>query len=236
MKKQVIRITESELKQIIHEATNHILNEIGDTRRGQYLLGKFYKKKRDEELYKDGERNWDNAWNATKHIRDYASKNNQKSGAGDDAFRAGENATFNKDVRDSELAKKGKTKRRSEQEIFQALADQDSKENVMNPEDIREYAFEWLKSHKSSVLRYRGDKYAQNTLHQNGCKNLGEYILHCYNEDKVPGYFFYAIFCKKIYDELNLYHDGSVLVSGKYGFREAWEDFCDYIYDGYETY
>lgn len=211
------------------------MNEIGDTRRGQYLLGKLYKKKRDEELYKN-DNDWDSAWDATQHIRDYATKNNRKYSDGIDAFRSGENAIFNKRNRDEELTKKGKTKRKSEQEIFQALTDKDAKENVMEPEDIREYAIGWLKSHEKNVLNYRGSKYAQNILREYDCKNLGEYIICCYDDNTVPGYIFSNIFCKKIYDELNLFHDGATVATDKKGFKKAWEDFCEYIYNNYKTY
>ena len=39
-KKQVIRLTEGDLHRIIKESVNNILNEIGDTHRGQYMLGR----------------------------------------------------------------------------------------------------------------------------------------------------------------------------------------------------
>ena len=39
MKKNVIRITESELKQIVAESVKKVLNEIGDTPKGQFALG-----------------------------------------------------------------------------------------------------------------------------------------------------------------------------------------------------
>ena len=40
MNKKQIRLTESDLKQIIKESVNKILNEIGDTAKGQYMLGR----------------------------------------------------------------------------------------------------------------------------------------------------------------------------------------------------
>jgi hypothetical protein len=39
-KKQLIRLTESDLHRVIKESVNIILNEIGDTHRGQYMLGR----------------------------------------------------------------------------------------------------------------------------------------------------------------------------------------------------
>lgn len=39
-KKQLVRLTESDLNNIIKESVNIILNEIGDTHRGQYMLGR----------------------------------------------------------------------------------------------------------------------------------------------------------------------------------------------------
>lgn len=40
MSKRIVRLTESDLHQIISESVNQILNEIGDTRAGQYMLGR----------------------------------------------------------------------------------------------------------------------------------------------------------------------------------------------------
>jgi hypothetical protein len=39
MNKKLIRLTESDLHRIVRESVNKILNEIGDTPRGQYALG-----------------------------------------------------------------------------------------------------------------------------------------------------------------------------------------------------
>lgn len=39
MNKKLIRLTESDLHRIVKESVNKILNEIGDTERGQYALG-----------------------------------------------------------------------------------------------------------------------------------------------------------------------------------------------------
>ena len=43
--KQRIRLTESDLHRIVKEAVNKVLNEIGDTERGQYALGALAKRK-----------------------------------------------------------------------------------------------------------------------------------------------------------------------------------------------
>lgn len=40
MAKKIIRLTESDLHKIIKESTVKILNELGDTKRGQYMLGR----------------------------------------------------------------------------------------------------------------------------------------------------------------------------------------------------
>lgn len=40
MEKQIIKINEQQLKQIVAESVKKALNEIGDTKRGQYLMGR----------------------------------------------------------------------------------------------------------------------------------------------------------------------------------------------------
>lgn len=40
MNKKLIRLTESDLHRIVKESVNKILNEIGDTAKGQYMLGR----------------------------------------------------------------------------------------------------------------------------------------------------------------------------------------------------
>ena len=40
MNKKLIRLTESDLHRIVKESVNRVLNEIGDTNRGQYMLGR----------------------------------------------------------------------------------------------------------------------------------------------------------------------------------------------------
>lgn len=38
--KKLIRLTEADLHRIVKESVNNVLNEIGDTERGQYMLGR----------------------------------------------------------------------------------------------------------------------------------------------------------------------------------------------------
>ena len=40
MNKKLIRLTEQDLHRIVKESVNKVLNEIGDTNRGQYMLGR----------------------------------------------------------------------------------------------------------------------------------------------------------------------------------------------------
>ena len=40
MNKKLIRLTESDLHRIVKESVNRVLNEIGDTPKGQYMLGR----------------------------------------------------------------------------------------------------------------------------------------------------------------------------------------------------
>ena len=45
MNKKLIRLTESDLHRIVKESVKKIINEIGDTNRGQYMLGRLAAKK-----------------------------------------------------------------------------------------------------------------------------------------------------------------------------------------------
>ena len=45
MNKKLIRLTEGDLHRIVKESVNRVLNEIGDTERGQYALGALAKRK-----------------------------------------------------------------------------------------------------------------------------------------------------------------------------------------------
>ena len=38
--KQIIKLTESDLHKIVKESVNKVLNEVGNTKRGQYMLGR----------------------------------------------------------------------------------------------------------------------------------------------------------------------------------------------------
>jgi hypothetical protein len=51
--KQRIRLTESKLRNLISESVRHCLNEIGDTHRGQYALGRVYGRKRNDKFEND---------------------------------------------------------------------------------------------------------------------------------------------------------------------------------------
>lgn len=234
--KQKIRINENQLKQIVTESVKTILCEIGDTRRGQYKLGKLWRRKYDDVWDKGGEDVGKKAYDAAKSISDYAHENNRKSFDGKSAFDLGSNAKWNEEWRNQELAKKGKTKRKSEAEIYRELSDKDAKENVMSPDEVYRYSLEWLKSHEKMVLRYRGDSYAQKRLSECGCKNLGEYIIYCYENGNMPGWIFFQIYANKIYKELNLYYDGSTANADREGFVPAWESFCEYVYETYKSY
>jgi hypothetical protein len=58
--KQRIRLTESKLRNLISESVRHCLNEIGDTHRGQYALGRVYGRKRNDKF--ENERYQNMAW------------------------------------------------------------------------------------------------------------------------------------------------------------------------------
>lgn len=239
MTKKLIRLTEGDLHRIVKESVTSIISEIGDTRRGQYMLGKLWRKKYDNELdaaNDNDEERYSKAYNAAKPIQQYAYKNNRKSIDGSSAFDSGTYAKWDTNLRNADLAKRGKTKRKSESEIYQSLADKDAKENVMDSSEICKYALDWLKSHEKIVLRYKGDSMNQDKLRRCGCKNLGDYIIYCYDNGKIPGWAFYQIYANKIYKELNLFYDGSTANADEEGFKKAWESFCDYVYKTYKTY
>ena len=65
---KIIKLTESDLHNIIKEAVNNILNEIGDTEKGQNVLGKLHAKKVNQGEKEDGD-----------EIYDYAQKQREKS-------------------------------------------------------------------------------------------------------------------------------------------------------------
>jgi hypothetical protein len=47
MNKKLIRLTEQDLHRIVKESVDRILNEVGDTKRGQYMLGRLAKRQSD---------------------------------------------------------------------------------------------------------------------------------------------------------------------------------------------
>lgn len=52
--KKIIRLTESQLKRVISESVKKILNEIGDTNRGQYMLGRLHRRHNTDADYLSG--------------------------------------------------------------------------------------------------------------------------------------------------------------------------------------
>lgn len=56
MNKKVIRLTESDIHRIVKESVNKVLNEIGDTPKGQYMLGRLMGKKGNESNLRDMQR------------------------------------------------------------------------------------------------------------------------------------------------------------------------------------
>jgi len=48
MNKKIIRLTESDLHRIAKESVDNLLNEIGDTPKGQYALGRLAYRKGEE--------------------------------------------------------------------------------------------------------------------------------------------------------------------------------------------
>lgn len=65
---KIIRLTESDLHNIVKESVNKILNEIGDTPKGQYMLGALMGRKL---------KNKDKSW---ADVQDYALKQANKYG------------------------------------------------------------------------------------------------------------------------------------------------------------
>lgn len=53
-KKKIIRLTESQLKRVISESIKKMLNEIGDTNRGQYMLGRLHRRHNTDADYLSG--------------------------------------------------------------------------------------------------------------------------------------------------------------------------------------
>lgn len=55
--KQVIRLTESDLHRMIKESVKEVLNEIGDTEKGQYMLGRLQARQQARHGHETGENN-----------------------------------------------------------------------------------------------------------------------------------------------------------------------------------
>lgn len=86
MKKNTIRLTESQLHRVIKESVKRVLNEIGDTERGQYALGMASERNYQRQLQNG---NYNNPfYNRTKdiarkhEITDHAYKNQDKASNG----------------------------------------------------------------------------------------------------------------------------------------------------------
>lgn len=77
MNKKQIRLTESDLHRIIRESVNKILNEIGDSEYGQYMLGRLSKKKSLKGKSKEAKDVFDYASNKRREEIDNPSWNNR---------------------------------------------------------------------------------------------------------------------------------------------------------------
>lgn len=55
--KQIIKLTESDLHKIIKESVKEVLNEIGDTEKGQYMLGRLQARQQARHGHETGENN-----------------------------------------------------------------------------------------------------------------------------------------------------------------------------------
>lgn len=227
-KKNTIRLTEDWLKTIISESVETVLNEIGDTRRGQYLLGKLYKRKRDDSWSEyaqngDWESHIDNIdkWG---DIQKYAEKHNTKGLSGDYAFLSGQN---NK-VIGTGFGRK--TRPANQRELWDYYTTKDGEESQMTPDEIYKYSLEWLEKNSSKILKFNGgnNKRAKEVLEDENCDNLGELIRICPKTLIIAlTRKFYPIFMKKMYKELNLYFEDSISFTMYSAFEKAWKVFCE---------
>lgn len=97
MNKKLIRLTESDLHKIVKESVNRVLNEIGDTERGQYALGSLAKRKqqRGETFDNDYDGyNYNGAFNDS-DIKQYA-RNRQNYAMNTDSTRQKMRNSFNR--------------------------------------------------------------------------------------------------------------------------------------------
>jgi len=68
--KQTIKLTESQLHDVIIESVKECLNEIGDTRRGQYMLGRLHRRTLDRTNQRNREEMKDKAKDIESHRTD----------------------------------------------------------------------------------------------------------------------------------------------------------------------
>lgn len=226
-KKNTIRITENKLKSIIVESVKSVINEIGDTRRGQYLLGRLSKRKKDDAWNKYQE---DGDWKSyvtntdSSDIQRYAEKHNTKGTSGNGAFLSGK---YDK-VIGKGFGRNSKPK--NQEDLWDYYTTKDGEENQMSQEEIYEYALQWLEDNRSKILKFNGGNNlrAKEVLEDENCRNLGELIRNCPQTLIIaltrP---FYRIFMKKMYRELNLYHEDTISFTVFSAFENAWKVFCE---------
>jgi len=80
--KQTIKLTESQLHDIIVESVKKCLNEIGDTRRGQYMLGRLHRRVLDSM----NPSNYKDVMNRAKEIDSYRTNRFIKKGKGNQYY------------------------------------------------------------------------------------------------------------------------------------------------------
>lgn len=105
--KNIVKLTEGQLKAVIRESVNRVLNEIGDTPKGQYMLGKFVgdrvakKQNTLNSTYPSGEAKMKD-FKRHNDAADYASKYAIKQNKGKKSFGPnGESEEFAKGIEDS---------------------------------------------------------------------------------------------------------------------------------------
>ena len=75
MKRKTIKLTDSKINRIVKESVYRILNEIGDTPKGQYMLGRLQRR--------DGGKTWRGSWVADDERTKAAKKTHEKGGSYD---------------------------------------------------------------------------------------------------------------------------------------------------------
>jgi hypothetical protein len=86
MNKRLIRLTESDLHRIVKESVNNVLNEIGDTNRGQYMLGRLAGRKYANNYNKNGYDEAGKIANYAQQQRPYKSVYNPYTSGYDNGF------------------------------------------------------------------------------------------------------------------------------------------------------